>query len=113
MVTSTVISAVPPWVLYRWDGIKRTRKGAYTDFLTYVSKDYGKLSRKLKKAKKRSVRLSFYYDKGRVCIFNPKMLSTPTPWLIFNLFKTPEPTSWTQSTPMRFQRYKEKVAQCT
>lgn len=103
-VTTTVI--LPPRS-YEWDGIKRTRKAAYTHYLSFYNKDYTNCPRRLKKVQKhRAVRI-LYYSKGRIYIFNPLMLSTPVPKAIFDLFKVHviSPISW---HCMKFRRYNMK-----
>jgi len=71
---------------YKWDGVKRTRKKAFTHYLTYYIKDYSNCPRKYKKRYKSGAINSVYYDKWRIYIFNPKMLSMPIPKDIFRMF---------------------------
>lgn len=92
-----------------------TRKQTYTRFLTdqafYAGYQCGwsNLPRKLKKRWKTSVRKTYYYTKGRICRYNPKMLSLPIPKGIFEMFKGALPIN--SGTTMCFRRYKPLVAQ--
>ena len=104
MITATVNLPAP---FYKWDGIKRTRKAAYTHYLTFYNKDYSNLSRRMKKERKSRAVRGVYYQKGRIYIFNPKMLSTPIPETIWDMWQKYQiPINSGQT--MRFRRYNMK-----
>lgn len=92
--------------LYKWDGIKRTRKAAYTHYLTYYNKDYSNCSRKYKRLRKRCAVRGLYYNKGKILIFHPKLLSMPIPKGIMEAFSF-KPFPVTSGQTMRFRRYSE------
>jgi len=94
-----------PALFYQWDGIKRTRKAAYTHYLQFHNKDYSNCPRQLKKARKYRAVRSVYYSKGGIYIFHPKLLSTPFPQGICDMFAVKN-TFETSGTTMRFLRYR-------
>ena len=92
-------------LFYKWDGVKRTRKNAWTHFIRFYHPTYKNCSRKTKKLfKTKSVRL-YYYRKGRVYTINPLLLSTPTPNFSFMMNAKQIPA--TSGETMKFRRFKE------
>lgn len=101
-ITTSVVLPAPS--IYEWDGIKRTRKGAYTHFLYSVNPSYRNYPRWLKKARKKSSMRLMHYWKGAIYTFHPLMLSMPLPNRMLEMFKMDAlPISSEQN--MGFRRY--------
>jgi hypothetical protein len=75
-----------------------------------VDPDYLKLPRKLKKVAKGFAK-GLYYDRRKgVCIFNPKLLSTPVPRGMLHIFENMPKWPVNGGVTMRFQRYNGPVS---